>query len=435
MIKHLLWPAIPATLSPKEQVRHLLESFKATERLAPEERAALQLRQLQELCAYAVQHSPHTAARLKGVTISSLDDLRKIPLLTRRDLQQDAPSLRCPVPEGHAPTGDSETSGSSGEYVTITRTKVSLLFWMANAMRENFWHKRDFSGTLVVSRANFSGREKNDSWGMPTQLFAKTGPAHGWIITTPVAEQARRIEEIDPHYLLVYPNVLDALVRHGLKAGKNLKEVRTIGETLTDDLRARVKQSWGVSVTDAYSSNEMGYIAIQCPDSGLYHTMSENLIVEVLRDDGTPCEAGERGRVVLTDLTNFAMPLIRYDIRDYAEVGPTCTCGRTSPTIRRIVGRDRNMANVNGNRVWPFVGAQKYRSVAPIDQYQVIQKSMTEIEARFVVSTPLSGEQEETLRELIQESLGHPFEVTFVYFKDQIPPARSGKFEEFVCLV
>ena len=71
---------------------------------------------------------------------------------------------------------------------------------------------------------------------------------------------------------------------------------------------------------------------------------SEHLRVEVLDEQGQPCREGENGQVVITDLHNFAMPLIRYALHDWAEVGPTCPCGRGLPTLRRVVGRIRNMA-------------------------------------------------------------------------------------------
>ena len=77
-----------------------------------------------------------------------------------------------------------------------------------------------------------------------------------------------------------------------------------------------------------YSSQEVGYIALQCPENESYHIQAENVLVEILDDDGLPCEPGEVGRVVVTALHNLATPLLRYDIGDYAEVGSPCSCGR-----------------------------------------------------------------------------------------------------------
>jgi phenylacetate-coenzyme A ligase PaaK-like adenylate-forming protein len=62
--------------------------------------------------------------------------------------------------------------------------------------------------------------------------------------------------------------------------------------------------------------------------------------VEVLDEEGRPCAPGETGRVVATSLNNFAMPLIRYETGDTAEVGAPCPCGRGLPVLTRIMGRD-----------------------------------------------------------------------------------------------
>jgi len=129
-----------------------------------------------------------------------------------------------------------------------------------------------------------------------------------------------------------------------------------------------------------------GIIALQCPVSGLYHAQSESLLVEVLNDEGQPCKPGEVGRIVITDLHNFATPLIRYEIRDYAEVGPPCPCGRGLQTFSRIMGRRRNMVVFpNGERHWPLVGAYRFREVADIKQYQVIQHALDDIEVMLDV--------------------------------------------------
>jgi phenylacetate-CoA ligase len=138
------------------------------------------------------------------------------------------------------------------------------------------------------------------------------------------------------------------------------------------------------------------------------------------------------GRVVVTNPHNFAMPLIRYEIRDYAEPGELCPCGRGLPTIRRVVGRLRNMlVLLNGDKRWPLTGFHDFRDIAPIRQYQFVQKSLRRIEVRFVVDRPLSSEEESKLTAVIQKSLGHPFEIHYQYFAE-MPKTAGGRFEEFI---
>jgi phenylacetate-CoA ligase len=162
--------------------------------------------------------------------------------------------------------------------------------------------------------------------------------------------------------------------------------------------------------------------------------MAENLIVEILGPDGAQAGAGETGRLTITDLRNYATPLIRYDIGDYAEVGPPCSCGRSLPTLRRVLGRERNLILMpDGTRHWPLVGFHKFREIAPIVQYQFIQDSRESIEMRLVVERMLDDAEESALRALVQTALGFDFAIRFVYFDGEIPAAPGGKFEEFVC--
>jgi phenylacetate-CoA ligase len=139
---------------------------------------------------------------------------------------------------------------------------------------------------------------------------------------------------------------LRALVRRAIEKDwrpRRLREARTFAEALPEDLRALCRAAWNVKLCDVYSAEEAGYIALQCPDHEHYHVQSENLIVEVIDERGEPCRAGEMGRVVVTTLTSFAMPLIRYEIGDYAVAGAPCPCGRGLPVIERVLGGTRNL--------------------------------------------------------------------------------------------
>jgi phenylacetate-CoA ligase len=251
-----------------------------------------------------------------------------------------------------------------------------------------------------------------------------------------VLELARWLVEKDPHYLLIYPTALGALLTHwegDAPRPASLREVRTIGETVQPELRARCQATLGARVVDAYSAQEVGAIALECPESGLYHVHAESLIVEVLDDDGRPAAAGRTGRVVVTDLHNFATPLIRYELGDWAEVGAACPCGRGLPTLSRVLGRTRNLVVLpDGRRYWPLVGLHRFREVGGILQYQLVQLDLQRVELRLVVATPLDASAEARLTAIVREALGHDFRIAFSYFERELPGSRGGKFEEFV---
>src|SRR5262249_14466253 len=145
-----------------------------------------------------------------------------------------------------------------------------------------------------------------------------------------------------------------------------------------------------VEVVDSYSSEELGYIGLQCPGREHYHVQAENLLVEVLRGDGSPCVAGETGRMVVTTLHNFAMPFVRYANGDYAEVGPACPCGRGLPVLTRIAGRQRNMLmRPDGVQHWPSFPTEVWGGIAPVRQLQVVQDALDHVEVRLVLPRDL----------------------------------------------
>ncbi|MGI4985502.1 MAG: hypothetical protein ACRYGL_19575 [Janthinobacterium lividum] len=162
--------------------------------------------------------------------------------------------------------------------------------------------------------------------------------------------------------------------------------------------------------------------------------MAESYIVEVIDEKGRRCREGEFGRLIVTDLQNFAMPLIRYDTGDYAVAGSPLRGGEGLPTLQRILGRERNMAVIDGTKRWPTLDSYRYRGFGPIRQYQLIQHTEQSLEVKWVVE-PLAPDKEAALRAFILERLEFPFEVRFTYLADRLPLGKTGKFEEFLCLV
>jgi phenylacetate-CoA ligase len=138
--------------------------------------------------------------------------------------------------------------------------------------------------------------------------------------------------------------------------------------------------------------------------------------------------------VVVTDLHNLAMPLIRYALGDYAEAGARCPCGRGLPVIRRIAGRSSNMAiDVNGRRFWPFLDPSIGMNT-PITQRQLVQLTRSHVEVRFVSPRDLTPAEEAGIRDGLIVTFRRPFEFSFVRVAE-IPRAPGAKFEEFISCV
>lgn len=423
-------------------LRQVVQSFEASQWCPAAELQAHQYRKLVALAIELRAVNPSWAARLSDAGLTPADlgtpaGLRSLPVLTRRDLQAAGTSLFShDVPEAHRPVHETCSSGSTGEPVVVQRTSPNQVLWSALTLRDYGWRRLDFGGRFAAVRATVDTVKEAPTWGAPLDWFFETGPSLLLPVTTPIDELAERLEAFRPTLLLIYPTVLDALVDRwrGGEPLQSVEAIQSVSETFTPRIRAATREVLGAELWDTYSSQEIGIIALECPSgSELLHIMSESVLVEVLADDGGPCEVGAEGQVVVTDLFNVATPLVRYEIGDRVAVGPPCPCGRGLPTLARLLGRERNLAlRPDGTRFWPLVGIYQMREVAPVEQFQLVQSELDTIDVRLVVERPLATDEESALRDLIRRTLGYPFELRFAYADGRLDRNAGGKFEEFV---
>lgn len=440
-LEGVAWPAVP---SPRgAALLSLLYQFDQSQWWSGSELADRQFEQLGELLQHARETVPYYQSRpeyqlAERKARAGPELLDGLPLLTRRDIQAHGESLvSTRVPAGHGERVERRSGGSTGEPVRVVATELDALFWQALTVRDHLWHRRDFAGKLCIIRSRVENGEA-PGWGPATDALTQTGPSAVLNIRTDPERQLEWLRKHDPDYLLSHPTNLRELAlrsrTQGIRLGR-LKGLRTFGEMLPEGLRELCRDTWNVGITDTYSAEEVGYIALQCPGHEHYHVQSENLLVEVLDAAGRQCRAGEVGRVVVTPLHNFAMPLVRYAIGDYAEVGAPCACKRGLPVLRRILGRSRNMLTLpDGTRYWPSTPVIRYSGIAPIQQLQMIQRTRRGVEARFVAERPLHAAEESAMVAAIHDALGFPFEVTLRQV-DAIERSPSMKFEDFLSLV
>jgi phenylacetate-CoA ligase len=431
----VLWPALPAARhSAVLALLFQMESSQWLSAAALRERQFAQLRSLlahaRRYCRYYEERLPEDAAR-KWSSVS---------LLTRHDVQSHAESLLAQtIPAVHGKTFDITTGGSTGEPVTVRRSQLTQLFWEAATLRDHLWHRRNLSGTMAIIR-HFDRPVETSRPGRWGNGIFHSGPAWHLPVSTEIDRQLPWLQSVNPDVLLTYPPNLSALMvrmtqqKIGLP---RLREVRTISGTVSEDLRQRCQAILGLPLIDLYSAQEVGVIGIQCPESGLLHIQSENLLVEVLDAQGQPCKEAETGQVVVTDLHNFAMPLIRYALRDWAEVGPACPCGRGLPTLRAVKGRNRNMAySPDGKPYWPVLGLNRFRQIIPsLRQYQLVQTERDAITVKLVCDRFPSGEQLQSLHDTLTEALGYTYRLEWQMHSTELPLSASGKFEEFMSLL
>jgi len=443
----IAWPAISDGLSAHAMA--LQYQLQQSQWWSEEELRSMQFEQLAPLVHFAYQNSPayqkfYQQHGFRPRQTLNAQKWQEIPIMTRDYVQQAGSELHCRnIPREHGENTPITTSGSTGRQVTLLTNQVTQLFWNAFNLRDHLWQQRNLRGKLATIRLDtmhnniqtISHEQQAQSWGAATQFY-KTGPSVFLDIRTDVTQQLAWLQKHNPHYLLTYPSNLRALLE--LARDKQIRlsqlhQVRTLGEIVTPELRELCRSVWNVVLIDGYSCQEAGCLALQCPQHDHYHVQSEGVLLEVLNENNQACKAGEIGRVVVSSLHNFASPLIRYAIGDYAEVGEACSCGRGLPVLKRILGRVRNMLHYpNGEQHWPYVGSSEYRAIADVRQFQLIQTDLNTIEVHLVVGGgKLPAEKEREMTTHLNHSLGHAFQLHY-HYREEIPRSKGGKYEDFI---
>lgn len=159
-------------------------------------------------------------------------------------------------------------------------------------------------------------------------------------VAMPTGDMVRALNEYQPD-LMVMPPSAAARLADEQAAGRLAIRPRTIlssAEVLTDAARARFRAAWGADLYDTYVMTETGLIGAECPQRGGIHISEDLVIVESVDERHQPVPHGTAGaKVLVTNLTNYAQPLLRYEVPDRITVSPDiCRCGRPFTTIARI---------------------------------------------------------------------------------------------------
>jgi phenylacetate-CoA ligase len=433
-----VFPNVPDPWS--AQVVDMARQLRRIER-APAGRNATAIgHQRQHLLRHAYEHSPFWRARLGGAGFDpaapSFDAFASLPILSRAELQQEFLALRARLPgQQDAEFMVCATSGSSGEPVRVEKLRaLHRLLYEAVGLIDTEWHRRDPSHTLAV--LGFGTAEgEHASWGGIYPLLGCRGkgisrslPAHS------MASHLDWLMQHRPAYLKCSPMAAAELAQLAIAAGVALpiSQIISQSERVLPSHRALCRQAFGAGIKDRYSSEEAGWIALQCPKHDHLHVMSGLTQLDIVDDAGAPCAVGQPGRVLVTSLHSYAMPLIRYELGDMAEWGEACDCGITLPVIRRLWGRTRHRLRLPSGELRPMPAmGDDIGVVAPVRAFQVRQYRDGDIEIVCKVSRPLSAGESQGLADILRGIVSAELAV-FVREVDEIDWGPGWKREEFV---
>jgi phenylacetate-CoA ligase len=364
----------------------------------------------------------------------SLDDFSKLPILTKDQIRENSSALianHFKQPDGQKNMHAFHTSGSTGTPMKVYRGMRNIIYTQAISLHYHLAHQRDFDlrnvNIVTSSKYNLSG----GYWASNIQ----TGPGY----KVPISERSSVIFDhlikLQPHYIQTHPSTLKRLIDISVEKGQridSLREVRTFGEILEPNVKSACSENWQVALSNNYSSEEFATIAFSCPENDHFHVMSDSVHLEVVDEYGKSCAPGELGRILVTQLKNFAMPLIRYEIGDMGTMGHACSCGRSTPVLKRLEGRVRNLVVLpDGDTFHPIFDEAAMLAISPIKRYQVIQKKLDVIEIN-ILGKALSSEKESDLEKVFCKTFKNNTQFTYSFvYHDDLPFSKRNKFEIF----
>jgi len=414
-----------------------LREFERNQYLHPDDLRKLQMRLLRQQLIDAYRYVPFyrhrmTEAGLTPLDIRTHEDLRLLPVLTKRDIQDHQDLLvSSNVPPNKRE--QNQTGGSTGSPLQFFVDVERFDSRMASTVRHNSW-----AGLRI-------GDWYAHPWGSRFDVGDTPDPNPAWrqkflyrnlsLHTAAVSEEAmmRFVEVLRryrPKYMVAYAQ--SAVLFAEFCNANNIHDITfesmiVSAEMLLPGKRGILEETFRGKVFDRYGFREVSVIASECEYHSGLHVNADALIVEV---EPAPNLPSGMGRVLVTDLLNRSMPLIRYEIGDLASLDTDmrCPCGRSLPLIGKIQGRTSDFLRLPSGRMiaGPSL-ALLAADMRDVRQVQFIQRDPAHVTLKVVAGTGYSQRTEEELRRRMQPYLEKESSLTIVT-ADSIPSEPSGKY-------
>lgn len=427
-------------------------SIREWETLSREEVESRQRERLEHLIAHAHRKVPYYNSALEkaGAIVNGrvhLDRFARIPLLDKPTLRNHFRDL---LAAGHEKRGafESSSSGSTGEPVRFVQDREYREWNQAVAATFNRW---------VGYQAGFP---QVRLWGAERDVKAEGGSLRGrigrwlrnetWLSTFRMSPDRIRhyvdiINRIKPNQIFGYVEGLNEIARligdEGLTVHSPASVVAS-AETLYRSARQRISRAFRATVSNRYGSSEMGPIASEDAIHEGLTISAPTHYVEILRSDGNPAAPGEIGEIVVTLLTNFSMPLIRYRMGDVGAWQTPIKSRRPAwPGLLEVFGRTSDIliaedgTHVHSNSLLFIFDPLEF-----ISRFQIVQETPRNVAISIVLTDPVPDplkrytDELEAIVAAFRRALGPGCEVSFA-FVDEIRQTISGKYRHVISKV
>jgi len=367
---------------------------------------------------------------------ATLADLPKLPVLTKEQVRQNLQRLWADnIPASKL--GTTRTGGTTGEPMRI-RKNMSSMVWSTMCMTRGFaWSNllpnmrraRLFGGSLGQHEPKHPLRALLKKWLGPKETFL---PAFE-LRPDNARQYIEKIRAGGNRHLIGYASACYLLACFAEEAGAtlNLEAVFPTAELLLDEWADKIANVFSCKVLPYYGCGEVNSLGYSCGQGQGYHRCDEHTVMEVQLADGRTSFEGA-GAFLLTDLNNYAMPIVRYQNDDAGVLtDEPCPCGRTLGRILRLDGRVNDMLlTCDGNRISGVIATHAFRYVQGARLYQFVQSSPGQIKVRIVPNEEFDRVREETrISGILQEHLGAGAAIEFEYPDDvERTPAGKARF-------
>ncbi len=370
------------------------------------------------------------SAKIKPSDIKTVKDLKKLPVITKKDIQNNYPDKIIARNANRNKLHIFKTTGSTG-----TPLEIAFNYKDKNYREATLAYILLESGARWFDKIIKIGAKSSN---LNTNFFNRFGVLkiiHVSIFNH-VENIIKELNKLNPYFIFTFPSILSLIAKE-----INEKDIffakpeiiLTVGETLTNSLRKDLCKIFGSEIFSFYGSEEFGPLAFECKEHQGYHIISDHVVMEFLKEY-KDVSTGERGEVVVTGLTNYEMPLIRYKIGDIAIPSQKnrCHCGRRFPMFKKIVGREDDFVILPSGKIISPRMINVIENIPGIKEYQTIQVS----KERFVVKLVKGkGFSERTISDIKQQimigCLGERVKIE-VELVDRIHRERTGKIRAVV---
>ncbi len=433
-----LWDAYEGSVRLKT-LRNLRETqFHSLDQILAE-----QNRKLGIMVQHAASSSPFYRQRFSEAGINpenvhSIADLSTLPLLTKLDIRGNLNDIISSDFKKEDLT-PAKTGGSTGVSLQVYCDARGIEMRNAAALRSDEW-----SGWQL-------GEPHGAIWGnppVPVTLKNKirTTFKDRYIYLDTMKIDTAAIDTFVQHWRTMRPGMLfghahsifilaESLLNRGIKIHPT--GIIATSMMLIPSERKVIEEAFGIKVTNRYGCEEVSLISCECEQHHGMHLNSDHNIVEFLRDDGTPCSAGEDGRLVITELINFGMPMIRYEVGDRGVPSDRkCACGRGLPLMESITGRTADfLVAEEGFRVAGIsIIENSLTKIAGLRQMQIIQAKAGHLQVNIVAGKEYSADTGQELTTSLQEMMGAGMQIE-LNLVEAITQEKTGKYRFTKCLI